>query len=45
MKKLKKLKQKYENQLYEEKANLDKTKEKLEKLKQQILIKEYIEHS
>ena len=44
-KKIKELKQKYEKQLDEEKANCDKTKEKLEKLKQQALIKEYIERS
>lgn len=40
--KIAELKQKYENQLDEEKANLNKTKEKLERLKQQALIKEYI---
>ena len=44
-KKIKELKQKYEKQLDEEKANWDKTKEKLETLKQQALIKEYIDRS
>ena len=41
--KIKELKQKYEKQLDEEKVNLDKAKEKLERFKQQTLIKEYIE--
>lgn len=40
--KIKELKQKYETKLDEEKVNLDKAKEKLERLKQQALIKEYI---
>lgn len=43
--KIKELKQKYENQLDEEKVNLYKAKEKLERLKQKALIKEYIECS
>lgn len=41
--KIKELKQKYETKLDEENVNLDKEKEKLERLKQQALIKEYIE--